>query len=800
MLKTKKENTEENSEKQPFGLQFMQSCKELNNIVKKYYKKLLPWIATYFAIAIVSLLMTEYGNNMLSSSFPKTLLLLFPRLFFLFVLTLTSFISDKKYVYFSLLSGFFLLWTGILAKVSPAIYISLFIICAGFALYFHHRNKRNGMEHDPYKAIFKRIHFWTFSFLLLTLAIELVHQFNPIRAIPRIVTNPDMFMLNVAIVMGIGMFVFICKKRNFAFAMYAAFWVILSYISYLKYSNVNEPVLLLDVFQINEGVAAAFKVLDWIDLALIVVILVGLVIGIRAFSKKAKKVAFDMKNLVIILLLYALLPGPIIGAGSVGSMKTHERFLKDIFFHDGFVYSFINYSFKSSITEPKGYSDEIIDDLIESINKQHNSKSGDYPEIKNIIVIQLESFADPNLFPGASFERDPIPFLHYLEENFTTGTIDVPVFGGQTVKSEFEFITGLNMNLLPYGYSPYVQHIDKNTMDSFARYLNSLGYTPTAIHNYQGEFFSRHEVYKNLGFRRFLCYETMPDIEKRPGAIWANDSILKDQIAMVLDDTEGGDFVYTVTVQLHSKYLVIDESEFPMEFEIDGDDEKKARVAYYLGQLEEFDDAIKSIIDYLEKKGEPTFVLMYSDHLPNLFYDVEEMSQDDKFVTKFYTWNNVGLEKLQDRHLELYHLSTYLCDMIGLDGNLVNKFHRVYNNDPEYFHYYKLLQYYLMQEDINKDEYENDDYEIGGIIPFYIDSVTYDEEKRTLTVIGDGFTENTFLCINDKVYDAEYINQSLIVVRDFRKPLAEGDIISVQIIGEKYGALLRESEVIVYRG
>ena len=32
---------------------------------------------------------------------------------------------------------------------------------------------------------------------------------------------------------------------------------------------------------------------------------------------------------------------------------------------------------------------------------------------------------------------------------------------------------------------------------------------------------------------------------------------------------------------------------------------------------------------------------------------------------------------------------------------------------------------------------------------------------------------NTFLCINDKVYDAEYINQSLIVVRDFRKPLAE---------------------------
>ena len=50
--------------------------------------------------------------------------------------------------------------------------------------------------------------------------------------------------------------------------------------------------------------------------------------------------------------------------------------------------------------------------------------------------------------------------------------------------------------------------------------------------------------------------------------------------------------------------------------------------------MEEFDDAIKSIM-IIWKKGEPTFVLMYSDHLPNLFYDVE-MSQDDKFVTKFY--------------------------------------------------------------------------------------------------------------------------------------------------------------------
>ena len=796
-----KTNTKEKKQSPPLRQQFAESCKEIKNIVNENYRKLLPWIATYLTIVLVSLLMTELGNNEMNYSIPKTLLLIFPRSFLLFLLTCASFVSNRKYAYFSLLSGVFLLWTGIVAKTTPHIYISLFLICVLFALYFFIRPKRVRVEeNNGYKETFKKIIFWTYSFLLLTLSIEIIHQFSPIKAFVRILKNPDMFTLNVAIVMALGMFIFICKKRNFAFSLYSAFWLILSYISYLKYSNVSEPVLLLDVFQINEGIAAAFRILDLIDFLLIFVILIVLIIVVRAFSRRAKKVAFDMKNLVVILLLYIILPAPIIGAGSISSLKTHQRFLRDIFFHDGFVYSFINYSFKSTITEPKGYSKESILELIENINKKHVSPKGEFPELKNIIVIQLESYADPYLFPGSSFERDPIPFLHYLEENFTTGTVDVPVFGGQTVKSEFEFITGLNMDLLPYGYSPYVQHIDKNSIDNFARYLKSEGYTPTAIHNYQGEFFSRHEVYRNLGFRRFLPYETMPDIRKRPGYIWANDSILKDQIAMVLDETEGGDFVYTVTVQLHSKYLVIDESEFPMEFDMIGDEEKKARVAYYLSQLEEFDAAIKSIIDYLDKRGEPTFVLLYSDHLPSLFYDIEEISQDEKFTTKFYSWNNVGIGKEEDKHLELFHLSTYLCNMIGFDGNIVNKFHRVYHDDPEYMYYYKLLQYHLMEVDKNKPEYENDDYEIGGLIPFYISSVNFDENRDTITVSGDGFTDDTYVCINDKVFEADFISKNLIIVRDFNKNLSEGDIISVQIIGEKYGDLLRESEVVVYRG
>ncbi len=538
--------------------------------------------------------------------------------------------------------------------------------------------------------------------------------------------------------------------------------------------------MILDVFQINEGLAAAVTILSLLDWLLIVVIIAVLVVVVSVLGRRAKKTTFRLTNLIIIIVSYILLPVLIISSGSQLVIKQRERLLKKIFFHDGFVYSFLNYSLKSIVKEPEGYNEVNVNELIQTINDKYVLPGGEKPELKNIIVIQMESFSDPYMFPGSTFEKDPIPFLHSLEKDFTTGSIDVPVFGGQTVKSEFEFLTGLNMDLLPYGYSPYVQYIDKNPIDSLARYMKANGYTPTSIHDYQGEFFSRNLVYGNLGFRRFIPYELMPNVQKRPGAIWANDSVLLDNISQVLDSTEGGDFIFTVTVQLHSKYLPIEESEFPMEFEISGDADRKARFAYYLSQIIQFDEAMKSITDYLEERNEPTFVLFYSDHLPNLYSDVTELTEDEKYTTKFYSWNNVGLEKLESKHMELFSLSTYLCDMIGFEGTLMNKFHSVFSSDLDYMDKFKVIQYYIMNSDTKNPDYKNAEYEIGGLNPFYIESI--DVEGDIVSVKGQGFTDDTYLCINDKVYEPVYIDTNTLILNDFKKEININDIITVQII------------------
>jgi hypothetical protein len=67
-------------------------------------------------------------------------------------------------------------------------------------------------------------------------------------------------------------------------------------------------------------------------------------------------------------------------------------------------------------------------------------------------------------------------------------------------------------------------------------YMKENGYTSTAIHNYQGEFFNRNKVYYNLGFDRFIPFETMSNVRKRPGTIWAGDDVLKEEIDNVSNE------------------------------------------------------------------------------------------------------------------------------------------------------------------------------------------------------------------------------------------------------------------------
>ena len=98
--------------------------------------------------------------------------------------------------------------------------------------------------------------------------------------------------------------------------------------------------------------------------------------------------------------------------------------------------------------------------------------------------------------------------MRKLYENFSSGLVKVPTFGGGTVRSEFEMLTGLSMGFFPVGEIPNNNVLKRMPVESLAYILKDIGYTTSAVHNHTGNFYNRDLIYKNLGFEN-MCLKNI---------------------------------------------------------------------------------------------------------------------------------------------------------------------------------------------------------------------------------------------------------------------------------------------------
>lgn len=129
----------------------------------------------------------------------------------------------------------------------------------------------------------------------------------------------------------------------------------------------------------------------------------------------------------------------------------------------------------------------------------------------------------------------------------------MPSIGAGTANTEFEVLSGMNLDHFGVGEYPYKTVVKNRTCESMAYALQSAGYSTHAIHNNNATFYSRDRVYANFGFETFTSLEYMHDVERNPLG-WAKDSVLTEEILKALCSTEGRDLVFTVSVQPHGKY------------------------------------------------------------------------------------------------------------------------------------------------------------------------------------------------------------------------------------------------------
>lgn len=346
---------------------------------------------------------------------------------------------------------------------------------------------------------------------------------------------------------------------------------------------------------------------------------------------------------------------------------------------NGFVFNFmlsLRYSF---VSEPEGYSPEAVEEIREEVIEKLIAERGEEEAVTrptNIIVIMNESFSDLSIFENYDVTRDPLEYIHSMEENTVKGWFYSPVFGGGTANVEYEVLTGNPSCFLPNGTVAYQLYVDSDT-PSLATIAGGLGYTTYAFHPYLASGWNRMQAYEYLGFDHQLYDGDVEDPKLVRDFI--SDESDFDTIRSITEAEEGPTFIFNVTMQNHSGYGKA-WTNLPRSVSaagaIDGAD---STVDQYLCLVDLTDKAFKELIEYYAASDEPTLIAMFGDHQPPLsteFYEVlmgspaEEQSSREKlqkYKTPFVIWANYDIPEEQDVHISGNYFGLLVADLAGLE-------------------------------------------------------------------------------------------------------------------------------------
>lgn len=630
--------------------------------------------------------------------------------------------------------------------------------------------------------------------IILTFFTELLYRRSFSSLFSFISENPLGFIFNVLLVLlplSVGL---LFKKRLFFYSITATIWIVLGITSFiLKFYRVT-PFNASDFRVISSTSKIINHYLNTFQLLLVIVILIAiLALNIYLFKKTPKCYSYLSRSAVFFVATTLTL--------TILTPKTLAKFddfgnLSDAYDRYGFAYCFSLSALDSGISKPSDYSVENVKNVVESIGNYPASYIKDETQQKpNIIFVQLESFFNVNKLNNISYSENPIPIFTELQETCSSGHITVPSIGAGTANTEFEIITGMNLDYFGPGEYPYSTILQTNSCESINFDLKNLGYSTHAIHNHIATFYDRNVVFSNLGFDTFTSLEYMQNTKFNPLG-WCLDSVLTSQITDALNSTENQDFIYTIAVQTHGKYPdeVIDPTQ---HIKVSGDISETSLIPfeYYINQMQQTDNFLGSLITTLSSYDEPTVVVAYGDHLPGFNYDSADIKGDSVYKTPYIIWSNFGLSKT-DKDLYAYQLTSEIQSRLGFSEGLLTNIHQEKSENSEYQKDLKMLQYDMLYGDniaFGKSEpFKPTDLQMG------VNTITLYSLKPfacSLYVNGSHFTDSSRVIINEKLCKTTFINSETLLVTD--TTLNTGDVISVAQV-DRSNNILSQTHCMIY--
>ena len=633
--------------------------------------------------------------------------------------------------------------------------------------------------------------FHALASMMIELFIESFSRHSAVAGITFMVESPLVFLYNSLLIFMTLMIVYLVKRRAVLRLAISAIWIYGGYMNGTVLSNRVTPFTAQDIKLLEDLADILDKYMSPDKLLMNVLLVVGAIAILYLLWKKGPKYQGKIRYVRNALGLVAVIG---IFAGST-FLALENRVISSYFGNIAFAYQDYGFPYCFSCTlvgtgmnKPYEYSEEYIYELTDW--------EDELPEtLPNIIFVQLESFFDVQTVEYLKCSEDPIPYFRSLMENYSSGAFKVPSVGAGTANTEFETISGMNMRYFGPGEYPHKTIMKKTTCDSIPYALRDIGYNTHAIHNNKATFYSRVDVFPNLGFETYTSKEYMDTSNMTPNG-WMKDDVLVGAVMDCLESTEGQDYVFTISVQGHGDYPSEKLIEDPV-ITVSGSptEAKDNQWEYYVNMIHEMDQFVEDLITAVDSTGEDSVIVFYGDHLPTMDLTEEDVTNRYLFDTSYVVWDNMGLEK-EDQTLCAYQIGAEVLDQLGIHTGSIVQYHQNRRGTKDYQYDMEILQYDLIYGE--GYGYENGKREPAefhmGIIDQTIDKVMQVDKK--VYVFGENFTTQSKVHINGELYSTGFVNENLVRVKEYE--LQDGDEVSIKQLAPNKRVLSEEMSMIYH--
>lgn len=664
------------------------------------------------------------------------------------------------------------------------------------------RNSAFAKKMQPVYAFMNRFSLIFHALLacIINFVIEAISRHSVVAAWDYMTGTPMVFLYNAFMIFVTFSIVYLFKRRIFVRMIIGAIWVILGIANgYILLKRVT-PFNAQDLKIAGDGIALINNYCNGFEVVVIAVGAVALLIWLISMWRRGGQYAGKIHHIAALIgiivcgVLYTFVTNIAIDKRVVSTYFGNIAFAYEDY---GLPYCFSASLFNTGISEPNGYTKKAMAKIDKDgeLNQTAASRSSD--ELPNIIVVQLESYFDVANAEFFTTSEDACPNLHNLYQNYSNGYFKVPSVGAGTANTEFEVLTGMNLRYFGPGEYPYKTYSKKHPTESAATALASLGYGTHALHDNTGNFYSRANVFNNMGFDTFTSKEFMNVLQTTENG-WAKDEILTQHIMEAMDTTKQEDFVFTVSVQGHGNYPETQVIENP-KIKVEGieDEALKNKWEYYVNQVYEMDQFVGDLIKAVEERNEPSVVVFYGDHLPTMGLKAEDLKSRYLYNTNYVIWDNIGLQK-DDKNIPAYQLMSEVLNRLDIHSGTVFNYHQQRKGTRNYLSDLELLQYdilYGKQYVYNGKAPITEGHMVMGIRNVSLSSIV-PQLNSGYSLYGENFTKYSRVYVNGEKQKSSFLNNTRINLSETE--LKDGDVIQVGQVGSS-DTIFRMSDKYTYQ-